>query len=408
MRSPAFPLYCSFMELLSPAGNFEKLHYAYLYGADAAYIGVKDFSLRSRADNVWGDEHAAIGKIKGQKKLYGALNIYFQEADLQRLEQALDYIARYPFDAFIVTDIGIVPVLRRRFPAMPLHLSTQANCTNSEAAKLYRDLGFSRIVLARELNLREIEKIKRDADVEIEAFVHGAMCVAYSGRCFLSRYMADRSANRGDCAHSCRWQYRVLEEGQRPGEYYPVIEGQDFTTILSSRDLCLIDHLADLRSAGVDAVKIEGRMKSIYYTAIVTRAYRKALDHLYDPAAEDPTLYRNELFKVSHREFSTGFYYGKKQVERPTLKSYQSSHEFVGVIGDSVGDGEYALDVKNRIQAGELLEYVGYDVLCIEDDGFCLFDGEGSAVSKVDHGKIAYIKTDRPVKPGYLIRRKLA
>ncbi len=396
------------MELLSPAGNLEKLKYAYLFGADAAYIGIKDFSLRTRADNLdVNDDYNQIKKIKGNKKLYCALNIFFHNSDIKNLEEELDYISKYPFDAFIISDIGIVKTIRKRFPDIELHLSTQANCTNTEAAKIYKDLGFSRIIPARELSLLEIENIKNKVDIEIEVFVHGAICLAYSGRCFLSRYMTGRSANKGDCAHSCRWYYKILEEEKRPGEYFPVIEGENFTTILSSKDLCLIDHLDKLKSAGVDSLKIEGRMKSIYYTAITARAYRKALDHLNGQEIPDLEKYKEELFKVSHREFSTGFFFDDNDIQHPNTESYFREYMFLGIIEKKVSENTYSLVVKNQIRAGEKIEYVGYDILFLEDDTFGILDENNTAVEKTDHGKTAFIVTDKPVKPGYILRQKM-
>ncbi len=324
------------MELLAPAGSSRKLGYAYRYGADAAYMGLPGFSLRANAENI-DDERAEspaqIRALKGDRKLYCALNIYFHNADLGALEASLERIAEYPFDAFIVSDIGVVSLLQRRFPDLPLHLSTQANCTNPEAARMYYRMGFSRIVPGRELSLSEIAAIKdRVPELELEVFVHGAVCIAYSGRCFLSKWAADRSANQGDCAHSCRWSYRLaLEEEQRPGEYLPVETGETagggFTTLMSSKDICMIDHLADLRSAGVDSLKIEGRIKSLYYVAVVTRAYRYALDH---PADRNP--FRDDLFAVSHREYSTGFYFGREAFDQPALGSYRQTHLFLGSI----------------------------------------------------------------------------
>ncbi len=394
------------MELLAPAGNIEKLKYAYLFGADAAYIGVGNYSLRSRAENLPADQWEEIRRVKGANKIYGALNIYFFDSDIKEFREELSQLPDSPFDAFIVSDIGVVPLLKERFPATALHLSTQANCVNSEAAKLYRDMGFSRIIVGREMNLREIEKVKRTTAIEVEVFVHGAMCLAYSGRCFLSRYMAERSANRGDCAHSCRWNYRVLEEAERPGEFYPIVEGDGFTTILSSKDICMIDHLDQLRSAGVDAIKIEGRMKSIYYTAVVTRGYRKALDYLEQRTADDPTPFRDEIFKVSHREFSTGFYFDREEMDTPTAKSYLREYAFLGTIGPAVKKDTYELSVKNQIRDSDTLEYVGYDVLFLTDTRFSLLDENYNRVEKVDHGKICYLKTVQPVKAGYLIRRR--
>ena len=395
------------MELLSPAGNIEKLYYAYEYGADAAYIGIKNFSLRAKADNFSADEYEAIRRVKGNKKLYTALNIYFHDSDIETLEKESDYIHQYPLDGFIVSDIGILGFLKKNFPDKELHLSTQANCVNTEAAKMYRDMGIKRIVLGRELSLKEIEAIKNNVpDLEIEVFAHGAMCLAYSGRCFLSKYLADRSANQGDCAHSCRWQYRVLEESERPGEYFPVVQGENFTSILSSKDLCMIGHLKELKDAGVDSIKIEGRMKSIYYTAVITRAYRKQLDFIEGISKEDPKPYVDEIFKVSHREFSTGFYYGKDEIEMPTFKSYMSEAQFLGSVEESAGEGIYRLDVKNQILASDSIEYIGPDLLYLKDEGFTLLDENMQAVPKTDHGKIAYIKTDKKLKKGYIIRKK--
>jgi putative protease len=393
------------MELVAPAGNLEKLKTAYLFGADAAYIGIRDFSLRAKADNFSGSECAEIAEIKKHKKLYGALNIYFHDHDIEKLEAYIDDIARFDFSGIIISDIGIRDLLRRYLPSVPLHLSTQANCINTEAAKLYKDLGFSRIVLGRELSLKQIERIKNKVDIDIEVFVHGAMCLAYSGRCFLSAYMVGRSANKGDCAHSCRWHYRVIEEEERPGEYFPVIEGTHFTSILSSKDLCMVNHLGSLRDAGVNAVKIEGRMKSVYYTAIVTRAYRKALDKLLYNLDGDISPYVSELDKVSHREFWTGFYFDAHEIQKPTLTSYIRSYIFLGTVGEASEPGFFKLDVKNQIRADDVLEYIGYDVCFIEDKHFSILDENKRPVQKADHGKVYYLKTDKKIKPGYLIRK---
>ncbi|MCQ2604201.1 MAG: U32 family peptidase [Spirochaetia bacterium] len=395
------------MELLSPAGNIEKLYYAYEYGADAAYIGIKNFSLRAKADNFSSDEYEAIRKVKGNKKLYTALNIYFHDSDIATLEKESDYIKNYPLDGFIVSDIGILGYLQRTFPGRELHLSTQANCINTEAAKIYRDMGIKRIVLGRELSLKEIEKIKNNVpEIEIEVFAHGAMCLAYSGRCFLSKYLSGRSANQGDCAHSCRWQYRVLEESERPGEYFPVVQGENFTSILSSKDLCMIDHLRELRDAGVDSIKIEGRMKSIYYTAVITRAYRKQLDFIQGTSAEDPQPYVDEIYNVSHREFSTGFYYGRDEIEMPTFRSYMSDAQFLGSIEEVISSGLYKLDVKNQIKDSDNIEYIGPDLLYMGDRGFQILDENMDPVEKTDHGKIAYLRSDKILKKGYIIRKR--
>jgi U32 family peptidase len=396
------------MELVAPAGNREKLRAAYLFGADAVYIGLQSFSLRSKADNFAFEDHELIMEVKPRgKKLYCACNIFFHDRDIYRLEEHLEQISAYPFDAFIVSDLGIRSVIRRHFPDVNLHLSTQANCLNTEAAKMFKDLGFSRIILGRELHLKDIEQIRTKADIPVEVFVHGAMCLAYSGRCFLSAYMAGRSANKGDCAHTCRWKYLVLEEEERKGEYFPIYEGDEYTVILSSKDLCMIDHLSELQDAGVDAIKIEGRMKSVYYTAIAARAYRKVLDSLAGIDVPDLDDYKEELFKVSQREFSTGFFFDKKEIEESTRKSYFRPYVFLGSIGEKIEDNLYALEVKNQIRRGETLEYVGYDILYREDASFILLDEEKRPVEKADHGKVYFIRTEVPVKPGYIIRRKI-
>ncbi len=412
------------MELLSPAGSIEKLFYAYEYGADAAYIGLKNFSLRAKADNFRKDEYLEIKNIKKNKKLYAALNIYFHDNDIKHLESEIEYISNYPIDAFIISDIGLLPVMKKYFPNTELHLSTQANCVNTNSAKLYRDMGFSRIIPGRELSLREIEAIKRDVDnLEIEVFVHGAMCLAYSGRCFLSKYLAARSANKGDCAHSCRWKYRVLEESERQGEYFPLIEGENFTSILSSKDICMIDHIKDLQNAGIDSLKIEGRMKSIYYTAVVTRAYRKMIDYISAGNNDfegrrnnfiDKNIdqYVNEIYKVSHREFSTGFYYTKEDIEESTYKSYMKKYNFLGSIIELVNNTSspnkycYLLDVKNQISVNKKIEYIGPDLLYKIDTNYSLYDENFNKVEKTDHGKISYLVTDEKLETGFIIREK--
>jgi len=408
------------MELLSPAGNLEKLHYAWLYGADAAYIGMKGFSLRAKADNFGEDEAQYIRRIKGNKKLYCALNIYFHNQDLYQLEQRIDSFQAYPFDAFIISDPGVLPIVKKHFPHTQLHLSTQANACNKEAVQFYGDAGFSRVILGREVALDEIAEIKASVPhVELEVFAHGAMCLAYSGRCFLSSWMTGRSGNDGSCAHSCRWNYRVkgaaeeemprdlyLEEEERPGEYYPIEEGENFTTILSSRDLMMIDHLDKLKEAGVDSVKIEGRMKSIYYAAIVTRAYRKALDRLDGKDVPDFEAYREELFKVSHREFSTGFFFGKEDIERPTEKSYQRMFLFMGALGKELEPGLFELNVKNKIRSSQAVEFIGPDSLFLEDTQYTLYNEKGEEVHEADHGKYYTIRPSVSAKEGFILRMR--
>ncbi len=346
------------MELLSPAGNVEKLYYAYAYGADAAYIGLKRFSLRVKADNFYEDEYKKVIELKNKfpgRKLHCALNIAFHNNDIDNFIRDIDYFKQYPIDAFIVQDLGIVPLIQKEFPDADLHLSTQASCINREAVKMYKSLGFKRVVLGREASLKEIREIK-DAvpDIELEAFVHGAMCIAYSGRCLMSALLTGRSAQSGFCSHTCRWEFDlksakkiaesgelVLEERSRRGEYFPVYEGDDFTEILSSKDIRMIEHLKDMKDAGLDSLKIEGRMKSTYYVALVTRAYRKALDALEGKIKqEEAAPFIAELENVSHRESTTGFYYSRADADKTTQGASDSAYDLAATIGTKLTDDE--------------------------------------------------------------------
>lgn len=344
------------MELVSPAGNLDKLYYAYTYGADAAYIGLKRFSLRVKADNFYENEYEKIIALKKQnprKRLFCALNISFHNKDIDQFLSDLDYFRCYPIDSFIIQDIGMVPIIQKNFPNVALHLSTQANCINREAVKMYKSLGFKRVVLGREASLAEIREIKDSVpEMELEVFAHGAMCIAYSGRCLMSAYMNGRSANSGFCSHSCRWEYNlltnlpqsgqlVLEERERPGEYFPVFEGEDFTAILSSKDLCMIDHLKEMQEAGVDSLKIEGRMKSIYYVALVTRAYRKAIDALEGKISQQQAKpFIDELYNVSHREFGTGFFFRREDADKTTTGASDSPYELCASVGKVLSPNE--------------------------------------------------------------------
>lgn len=346
------------MELLSPAGNVEKLKYAYFYGADASYIGLKNFSLRVKADNFYQDEYKKVIELKEKfpgKKLHCALNISFHNHEIDRLIENIPYFKQYPIDAFIIQDLGIVPIIQKNFPDAQLHLSTQASCMNREAVKMYKSLGFSRVVMGREASLKEIAEIK-DAvpDMEIECFIHGAMCIAYAGRCLMSSYLTGRSAQEGFCSHTCRWDYDVLtakkiaesgelvlREHKRPDEYFPIYEGNDFTAVLSSKDLCMIDHLKELKEAGVDSLKIEGRMKSVYYVALITRAYRKALDALEGKITQDEASpFVDELYKASHRPFTTAFYFNKSDADVTVSGASDSPYELAAEIGQMLSESE--------------------------------------------------------------------
>lgn len=401
------------IELLSPAGNYEKLETAFSFGADAAYMGLKDFSLRANAGNFSESEIEKVEQLKKEtgKRLYCTMNILFKEGQMERLYSMKDELRKWPFDAFIISDIGAVPFFRENLPDKELHLSTQASCINSYAARMYRDMGFKRVILGREASLDDIKRIKDNApELELEAFVHGAMCMAYSGRCMLSAHLAGRSGNQGDCSHTCRWNYSLhyaLEEEERPGIYYPIEEENGFTTILSSKDLCMIDHVRELEDAGLSSLKIEGRMKSIYYVAVVTRAYRKALDG--DPDFEE---YRRDLFDVSHREYTTGFFYSslpieqrKDDVSRPTSYGYERNYTFLGKVGDIVEPGVYELEIKNQIRRGDRIEFIGPDIHHLAEESADIVDGEGFPLLQLDHGKKGMIKTGLPLRKGYIMRK---
>lgn len=346
------------MEIVSGAGSAQKLYYAYLYGADAAYIGIPSFSLRAKADNFTEEDVEAVNTLRKnfpQKKLYCALNTIFFDCDIARLERSLPLLEGFDFDAFIIQDLGVVEFLQKHFPKAKLHLSTQASVVNSQAAKFYKRLGFSRIVLGREASLSDIATIKDACDIELECFVHGSMCIAYSGRCLMSAYLTGRSAQKGLCTHSCRWDYKVLssadenrnfgddlffvEEKER-GELFPVVNSsgdEHMTQIFSSKDLCMVEHLADFARAGVDALKLEGRMKSVYYTALTAQAYHKALDALEGVITQDEAApFIAELFKTRHREFSTGFYYDKNLADAVTTGSTKGQYTFIASVDQGV------------------------------------------------------------------------
>lgn len=423
------------MELLSPAGNLEKLATAYRYGADAAYIGVEGFSLRTYANAIPEEDPETVGARlrslrSGGRRLYAALNLFAHDHDLQRLPAILERLAVLPIDAVIIADIGLIDAVRRALPAVELHLSTQANCTNAAAARVYRTLGFDRIIPARELALDEVKRIK-DAvpELGIEVFGHGALCMAYSGRCFMSDVLAGRSANRGDCAQSCRWNYRVehfrLEEEKRPGEWIPVEDDGRFLSVLSSRDLNLFDHVADLQAAGVDAVKIEGRMKSALYVAVTTRSYRAAIDAvasgtesetLRSPEPEVLAAHREELFRVAHRPYTTGFLFGDRAVHRPTTDTAPARYRLMGILdaprdGARTGAVPWQVTVKNTIHRGMELQFLPPDSAGpteVRDREFALLDADGASIERltnVDRGAIVPSPSVQPyLQPGTIIR----
>ena len=350
-------------ELLAPAGNMEKLRIAIHYGADAVYLGGKNYGLRNLADNFTTEEMAegvAYAHARGVK-VYLTVNSYPGNDDIGALQLHLEELAPIPFDAYIAADPGVILMIRAVSPERPVHLSTQANTTNWKSALFWQRLGIARINLAREMPLTGIRTVRERVDVELEAFVHGAMCISYSGRCLLSSVMSGRHANRGECAHPCRWSYALVEE-TRPGEYFPITENEEGTFIFNSKDLCLLPHLPELVQSGVHALKIEGRMKGINYVASVVRIYRDALDRYCD----DPENYRckeewlAELCKISHRGYTTGFLLGTPQdLDLETHSRYIRTHDFVGIVEEVLSGGAVLIGVRNRFKSGETVEFIG-------------------------------------------------
>jgi putative protease len=400
-------------ELLAPAGNMEKLRMAVHYGADAVYLGGKEFSLRNLADNFSPDELAEAVRYAHERevKVYLTTNIFPGNADLEEMRRYLEEIADIPLDACIVADPGVLELVREISPERTIHLSTQANTTNWRSARFWKRQGVARVNPARELSLDEIREVKEKAGLEVEVFAHGAMCISYSGRCLLSSIMTGRDANRGECAHPCRWGYALVEE-QRPGRYFPVVEDERGTFIFNSRDLCLLEHLPELVESGVDSLKIEGRMKGIHYVASVVRVYREALDRYRD----DPEGFRvreewlDELKKISHRGYTAGFLFGRPgEEDREYDSSYLRSHEFVGVVKGVSDDGVVTIEVRNRVMVGDEVEFIGRAmsshrfVIGEMADG----EGEGAALLSAAHpNTIIRIRTPFRVERNDLVRRK--
>jgi U32 family peptidase len=351
-------------ELLAPAGDLEKLQTALDYGADAVYVGAEHFGLRARAGNFSFEELARAKDmvLRHDKKIYLTLNAFLRPGDMEPFAEELERLKALDLDAYIVADAGALALVRRIDPLRTLHLSTQANTTNVAAASFWAAAGVRRINLARELTLAELQAMRAGvgATVELEVFVHGAMCVAWSGRCLLSAALAGRSANQGDCAQPCRWRYALVEE-TRPGEYLPIEEDERGSYLFNSRDLCLLEHLPALVAAGVDSVKIEGRMKSHYYVAAVTRVYRAALDRLAeDEGCRPDPQWLQELQMVSHRPYDTGFLLGgQTALVHPGDSKYRRTHDFVGIVREIRGSGEALVEGRNRFFCGEELELIG-------------------------------------------------
>ena len=403
-------------ELLSPCGNYEKMEAAVRYGADAVYLAGKTFGMRSAADNFTRDELIrAVGHVHAHgKRIYITVNIMPRTGEYDDLEEYLVFLRDIGVDAVIVSDIGVVMLCRKVVPELEVHISTQASAVSAQDCLAWRSLGAKRVVLARELTLDDIRGIRRNIpdDLELECFIHGSMCVAYSGRCLLSQYFVGRDGNRGACAQPCRWNYSTVAfaEEKRPGDVLSAEQYPEGTYIMSSRDTCMIDHIPELIDAGIDSFKIEGRMKSAYYTAVTANAYRMALDaYAADPAGYvcDPA-WRAELESVSHREYATGFYFTPPGLDPNLTESvgYIREKAYIATALEDASAGESALFVqRNKVSRNEAVELIspskcGRGFIAEE-----LTDENGNAIESAPHPSMLFrVKVPFDVKKGDILR----
>ena len=396
------------IELLAPAGDMERLRMSLAYGADAVYLAGTDFGMRSFAGNFTPEElkqAVALCHSRGVA-VHVTCNTMPRNGEIARMPEWLEYLQELGVDAAILADVGVLSLLKKHAPKLKAHISTQASVSNYQAAAAWHELGASRVILARELSLDEIREIraKTPRELEIEAFVHGAMCVSYSGRCLLSNYMTGRDANRGACAQPCRYQYALVEE-KRPGEYFPIGEDEGGAYILNSRDMCMIDHIPELIDAGLDSLKIEGRAKSAYYAAVVTGAYRHAIDAALDGRPLDP-VWRDEVEKVSHRPYSTGFYFGEPG-QHTSHSRYVRDWQIMAVVTSCAPDGTALCELRNKLSAGDELELVGPGLKPVPVTVEGLTDGDGLPIPEARKPQMPfYFRLPIQAPPLSLLRRK--
>ena len=396
------------IELLAPAGDMERLRMSLAYGADAVYLAGTDFGMRSFAGNFTPEElkqAVALCHSRGVA-VHVTCNTMPRNGEIARMPEWLEYLQELGVDAAILADVGVLSLLKKHAPKVKAHISTQASVSNYQAAAAWHELGASRVILARELSLDEIREIRAKAprELELEAFVHGAMCVSYSGRCLLSNYMTGRDANRGACAQPCRYQYALVEE-KRPGEYFPIGEDAGGAYILNSRDMCMIDHIPELIDAGLDSLKIEGRAKSAYYAAVVTGAYRHAIDAALAGQPLEP-VWRDEVEKVSHRPYSTGFYFGEPG-QHTSHSRYVRDWQIMAVVTSCTPDGTALCELRNKLSAGDELELVGPDLKPVSITAEGLTDGDGLPIPEARKPQMPfYLKLPVQAPPLSLLRRK--
>ena len=399
-------------ELLAPAGNLEKLQAALIYGADAVYFGGKNFSLRAFGDNFTRAEilQAVEFTHARGKKIYAAANIFAHNADLDELADYLKFLDGAGVDAVLVSDLGVLS-LARRLTNLSIHISTQANVTNRQAAKIFHELGASRIVLARELTRAEILDIASDCAAELEIFVHGAMCISYSGRCWLSKFLTGRDANRGECTHSCRWKYNLVEE-TRAGEFFPVGEDSRGSYVMNSKDLCLLPHIGEVIQSGVASLKIEGRMKSVNYVAGVVKVYRAAIDSY----CEDPKNFfirgewTDELNKIAHRPYTAGFFLGDGEpTEFYSTSKPSRSANFLGIVrAFDAATMAATIEQRGKFSVGERVEFFQPQGKTFSQTIAAMHDADGEEISDAPHAQqIVKISVAEPVEVWSLVRKEV-
>ena len=398
------------IELLSPAGDMERLRMAVAYGANAVYLAGSDFGMRAFAGNFTPDQlREAVAFCHARDvKVHVTCNTMPRNDEVSRLPAWLELIADAGVDAVILADLGVFALAGRHAPGLKRHVSTQAGVTNYEVARAWYDLGADRVILARELSLEEVAvlRAKTPKELEIEAFVHGAMCVSYSGRCLLSNYMTGRDAQRGACAQPCRYKYALMEE-KRPGEYFPVYEENGETFIMNSRDMCMIDHIPELIEAGVDSLKIEGRAKSAYYAAVITSAYRHAVDAAQAGAPLSP-VWRDEVEKVSHRHYSTGFWFGQPGQFTEDAR-YIRDYQVCAVVESCAPDGRAVCSLRNKFRAGDTLELIGPGLEPVSFQVPLMADADGFPLEEPRTPQMKFtLQLPHPAPALSLLRRKVS
>ena len=402
-------------ELLVPASSLEVLKTAVRYGADAVYIGGEVFGLRAKAKNFSLEEMKEGVEFahRYNVKVYVTANILAHNSDIEPVKAYFNDLKKIKPDALIIADPAIFTIAKEMLPDMELHISTQANNTNYGTYNCWHSLGAKRVVSARELSISEIKDIRNHIpdDLEIETFVHGAMCISYSGRCLLSSFMAGRDANKGACTHPCRWKYAVVEES-RPGQYMPVEENERGTYIFNSKDLCMIDHIPELVDAGIDSFKIEGRMKTALYVATVARTYRMAIDDYFENPKkyeENIPKYKTLISQCTYRQYTTGFFFGKpdETTQIYDCNVYERDYVYLGISGEPLEDGSFVIEQKNKFCVGDKIEIMKADGRDIEANVISITDQDGVAMESCPHPKqIITIKLDQVPEAGDILRMK--